>query len=232
MKEIVTNSQAADTDAYAEWQRLIDEKDIPCHQARSGDWIDLGEGATLQFLWPPADAALTDSDDTNNNSSCSGSRGVDVSFLLTGDLEAASETALLQSTSIRKQRCSRWRTTAPPTPRASRSSSRPPPRVGHLRRRGQPLRPSVDGDPRTPRRHDRSTAPTSRATSTFSTDGERLWIIDRTRSPPCPHALTTGEFRFSYSPVMLYSLCPRETERSTLGDAKTVAAPTRYDPCA
>ena len=97
VKEIVTNSQIADTDTYAEWQRLIDEKGIPCHEARSGEWIALGEGATLQFLWPPADAAPTDSDDTNNNSVVLRLAWGRASFLLTGDLEAASETALLQS---------------------------------------------------------------------------------------------------------------------------------------
>ncbi len=97
VKQVVTNSQAVDTDTYAAWQQAIEEKGVPCHAARSGEWIDLGRGATLQFLWPPDDAPLAESDDTNDSSVVVKLEWGRAGFLLTGDLEAAGENALLES---------------------------------------------------------------------------------------------------------------------------------------
>jgi competence protein ComEC len=97
VKEVVTNSQTIDTDTYAAWEQEIEEKGIPCHTARSGEWVDLGEGATLQFLWPPDDGFVTESDDTNDSSVVVKLAWGRASFLLTGDLEAAGENALLES---------------------------------------------------------------------------------------------------------------------------------------
>jgi competence protein ComEC len=97
VKQIVANSQAADTDTYAAWQQAIEEEGIVCHRAKSGEWVDLGRGATLQFLWPPDDVSLAESDDTNDNSVVLKLAWGRASFLLTGDLEAAGENALLES---------------------------------------------------------------------------------------------------------------------------------------
>jgi len=97
VKEVVAGPQSADTDTFAAWQREIEEKGIPCHTAKSGEWIALGRGATLQFLWPPDDVSLAESDDTNDDSVVLKLAWGRASFLLTGDLEAADENALLQS---------------------------------------------------------------------------------------------------------------------------------------
>jgi len=97
VKEVVTGPQSAKTVTFAAWQRDIEEKGIPCHTAKTGEWIALGRGATLQFLWPPDDASLAKSDDTNDDSVVLKLTWGRASFLLTGDLEAAGENALLQS---------------------------------------------------------------------------------------------------------------------------------------
>jgi len=97
VKEVVAGPQSAKTVTFAAWQREIDDKGIPCHIAKTGEWIDLGQGATLQFLWPPDDASPAKSDDTNDDSVVLKLAWGRASFLLTGDLEAAGENALLQS---------------------------------------------------------------------------------------------------------------------------------------
>jgi competence protein ComEC len=97
VKEVVAGPQSAKTVTFAAWQREIDDKGIPCHIAKSGEWIDLGRGATLQFLWPPDDASPAAGDDENDDSVVIKLAWGRASFLLTGDLEATGENALLQS---------------------------------------------------------------------------------------------------------------------------------------
>lgn len=183
VKEIVTNSQAADTETFAAWQREIEEKDIPCHTARSGEWIAIGEGATLQFLWPPDDVSLAESDDTNDDSVVLKLAWGRASFLLTGDLEAAGENALLESgvdpqaTVLKVAHHGSAYSTSDSLLRAVRPLVAVI-SVGEDNRFGHP-------SPATLERLDDTIVyrTDQQGEVTFSTDGERLWISTE-RAPP------------------------------------------------
>ena len=80
---------------YDEWRRLIEERGIKRTIARAGQEIDLGEGALIRVLWPPATPLLgTDSDIDNNSLVLRLGRG-DVSFLLAADIMKEAEWGLM-----------------------------------------------------------------------------------------------------------------------------------------
>jgi hypothetical protein len=68
----------------------------PYYEAAPGEWLDLGRGARLEVLGPPADPVEGGGDDLNDNSVVLRLTWGEVSFLLTGDLESAGEEALLR----------------------------------------------------------------------------------------------------------------------------------------
>jgi competence protein ComEC len=69
---------------YREWQRLLQEKGVPVLWVRDPLQVDFGDGAMLQ-VWPPL---ASDAGDLEETSLASRLAWDEVSFLLTGDLEA------------------------------------------------------------------------------------------------------------------------------------------------
>ena len=81
--------------AYGAWREALAERSACVRLAVAGDWIDLGGGARLEVLAPPSPPLRGGADDLNDNSVVLRLVYGDVSFLLTGDVAAAGEEALL-----------------------------------------------------------------------------------------------------------------------------------------
>ena len=71
--------------AYDEWLEVLDEKNIPCIWAQVGQVIDLGSGATLEVLNPPAEFLEGTASDVDNNGVVTRLEMGEVGFLLTAD---------------------------------------------------------------------------------------------------------------------------------------------------
>jgi competence protein ComEC len=97
VEQVVAGVAASESAAFTEWRKIIERKKIPYHEAVPGEWIDLGRGASLEVLAPPADPSEGTGADLNNNSVVLRLAWDAVSFLLPGDLEAEGEAALLDA---------------------------------------------------------------------------------------------------------------------------------------
>ena len=95
VRQVLATPADADSAAYREWRELIQREGIPYREGRPGQRIDLGGGATLEVLGPSADALA--SGEPNDASLVLRLTWGEVSFLLTGDIEAGGEEALLRS---------------------------------------------------------------------------------------------------------------------------------------
>jgi competence protein ComEC len=80
---------------YATWQSAIEAEGAAIEVPRAGTTFDLGDGVQLEVLGPLADMA-TDAE-LNNTSLVLRLVWGDVSFLLTGDIEAAAEQSFVES---------------------------------------------------------------------------------------------------------------------------------------
>jgi competence protein ComEC len=85
------------TAAYDAWLEELERSDVPLSLASAGQQIDLGDGVRIEALSPPREPLLGTEDDLNNNSVVLRLVYGEVSFLLTGDLEAEGEAALLDT---------------------------------------------------------------------------------------------------------------------------------------
>ncbi len=74
------------SNAYSEWLGLIEEKGIESTRAQAGQVIDLGFGATLKVLHPPAEFLEGTESDIDNNGIVLRLEMGEISFLLTADL--------------------------------------------------------------------------------------------------------------------------------------------------
>jgi competence protein ComEC len=81
--------------AYLGWLELLAEKDVPTFQARTGLRISLGDGVWLRVLNPPQPLVRDTGADDNNNGVVLRLEYGQVAFLLTADIEAATETRLV-----------------------------------------------------------------------------------------------------------------------------------------
>ena len=95
VRQVLSTPASAESAAYRDWRELIARQEIPYHEGRPGQRIDLGRGATLRVLGP-SDEALA-SAEPNDASLVLKLTWRDTSFLLTGDIEIAGEEALLAS---------------------------------------------------------------------------------------------------------------------------------------
>ncbi len=95
--QIIASPVSVESSTEDAWRKLIAERGIPYQEATAGEWIDLGRGARLQILGPPADLPTGTDADTNNNSLVLKLAWGRISFLLPGDIESPGESALLQS---------------------------------------------------------------------------------------------------------------------------------------
>jgi competence protein ComEC len=93
---VLTSPLAGQTAAYRAWRDAVERHAVPLREAVAGEWVDLGDGLRIEVLGPPAHLIRGSVDDLNNN--CVILRLVDgrVSFLLTGDVAAEGEAALLR----------------------------------------------------------------------------------------------------------------------------------------
>jgi competence protein ComEC len=91
------NGLPGDDALYAECQDRLAEAGIPKYTVRAGHRLELGEGLTLEVLNPPAAPNVGIGGDDNDNSLVLRLLWGQASFLLTGDVEAEAEYALLQS---------------------------------------------------------------------------------------------------------------------------------------
>jgi len=81
--------------AYSEWLGVIEEKGIESMRAQAGQVIDLGGGATLEVLHPPAEFLEGTESDIDNNVVVLRLEMGEVSFLLTADLYGEGELYLV-----------------------------------------------------------------------------------------------------------------------------------------
>jgi competence protein ComEC len=183
----------AETDLAAAWQDLVDEKGVPYEEVAAGGWIDLGRGASLQILGPPEQALTGTSADRNHNSLVLKLTWGDVSFLLTGDIEAAGEAALLDERVDLRATVLKvaHHGSAYSTSQALLDTVRPIVSV---------ISVGADNDfghpaPSTLERLDDTIVyrTDQQGDVTFSTDGERLWVSAERDSPPLPSRFSSGD---------------------------------------
>ncbi len=86
-----------DSPMYERWLELIEEKGIPTYLAGAGVRIGAGDGVELVVLHPGPELMEHTNADANNNSVVIRLAMGQVSFLLTGDIEAAAEGVLVAS---------------------------------------------------------------------------------------------------------------------------------------
>jgi competence protein ComEC len=86
-------AQSVDNPPAEAMLRTLDQLDCPPRMIQKGNRIDLGGGATIDVLWPGADAIL----DPNNSSLVLRLSFAGRTILFTGDLQVAAERALLAS---------------------------------------------------------------------------------------------------------------------------------------
>ena len=92
---VLTSGIDADTSVYEEWRAALEQAEVTELVARRGQWIDLGDGAVLSVVGPVG--APDEYDEINDTSVVLRLTHDDVSFLLTGDITAEAETALIRS---------------------------------------------------------------------------------------------------------------------------------------
>jgi competence protein ComEC len=95
----LAGSLEGETAAYQTWREALSNADVPLVTPRVGQWIDLGDGARMELLWPPLEPLTETEDDLNNNSIVLRVVYGEASFLFTGDLAAEGEEALLSGAS-------------------------------------------------------------------------------------------------------------------------------------
>jgi len=83
------------SNAYSEWLDVMEQKGIECTRALVGQRIDLGDGAVLEVLHPPATYLEGTESDVDNNGVVVRLEMGEVSFLLTADLFEDGERCLL-----------------------------------------------------------------------------------------------------------------------------------------
>jgi len=82
---------------YVRWMTMVLDKRIAYNEARAGMIIDTGDGVTLTLFHPPTPLMSGTGADANNNSIVARLVYGDVSFLLTGDIEAEAEQRMLDA---------------------------------------------------------------------------------------------------------------------------------------
>jgi competence protein ComEC len=85
------------TEAYRAWRDELVSTGVPLFTPQAGQQIDIGDGARIEVLWPDPELLRGTEDDFNNNSIVLRVVYDNISFLLTGDLAADGEQALLDT---------------------------------------------------------------------------------------------------------------------------------------
>jgi len=96
VKEVYYSGAVHTTPQYIEWLELIRDKDIKLLIVKKPIELELGEGLTMQFLYPTEDLTNIRAEELNNTSIVSKLIYKDVSFLFMGDAETEVEEQLLE----------------------------------------------------------------------------------------------------------------------------------------
>lgn len=94
VKSVYDNGQAAATNTYRTYMKLIKQQNIPYKQLAEGDRIELGGGVEFKVFHPDS-SNIKGSEDLNNNSIVGKLTYRKFSMLFTGDSEAEAEKAML-----------------------------------------------------------------------------------------------------------------------------------------
>ncbi|MEX0786985.1 MAG: DNA internalization-related competence protein ComEC/Rec2 [Dehalococcoidia bacterium] len=92
---VLATSRENASATYLVWRDQIQRQGIPFEEARAGQQIDLGDGVMLRVLGPGE--SQLEAENVNDASLVLRLEWRDASFLLTGDIEASGEQALLRS---------------------------------------------------------------------------------------------------------------------------------------
>lgn len=94
---IVTTGVVRNTNAYEEWAKIIEQKNIPIYTAQLNGVIDLGNNIQLNILYPFENLTGKEVSNTNNSSIVSKLIYKDFEILLTGDIEKSVEQELINA---------------------------------------------------------------------------------------------------------------------------------------
>ena len=94
--DTVLEGMSDDSALYLEWQLALEDKGLEPGSLYRGQVIDLGEPVLLEVVNPPADSLRNTPSNRNDNSVVLRLTYGKVSFLLTADIEARAEEALLR----------------------------------------------------------------------------------------------------------------------------------------
>ena len=94
---VVHNGQSADTELYAETQRLIDRKEISQRTVRRGDTLAVDSGIRIQILSPPSHPERHGLDGGNDASLVLRLEYGEIDFLFPGDVESTAERDLVRA---------------------------------------------------------------------------------------------------------------------------------------
>jgi competence protein ComEC len=94
---VLWNGLPGETGGFQAWMAAVSLRRLPVSVAVSGQTIDLGDGVYMDVLHPQPVYLRDTQDDQNNNAVVLRLVYGDVSFLLTGDIEAEAEEAILHA---------------------------------------------------------------------------------------------------------------------------------------
>jgi len=95
--QVLYPATTSETPLYKEWVRFIGEAGVEGKVAISGQCIDLGDGVSLEVLWPSLKPITGSESDMDNNSVVVLLKSGDISFLLTGDARSEAEWELIRA---------------------------------------------------------------------------------------------------------------------------------------
>lgn len=94
---VMSGAEAGESASYRAWLDEIERQDLPHHITETGHWLDLGQGTRIEVIGPLPGGTSQADNATNDNSVVLRVVQDNVSFLLTGDIEARAEATLLEA---------------------------------------------------------------------------------------------------------------------------------------
>jgi competence protein ComEC len=94
---IIATGVVRETNAYKEWVKIIEQKNIPIYIAQLGGQIDFGNNIKMDILYPFESLVGQEVSNTNNSSIVGKLVYKDFELLLTGDIEKSVERKLINS---------------------------------------------------------------------------------------------------------------------------------------
>ena len=88
---VVVGAPDRESHLYTQWNEAVEEGDHRVMKVSAGDWLGLEEGIALEVLHPPPVPLRGPAWDSNNNSLVLRLEYGEMSFMLTGDIEAVAE---------------------------------------------------------------------------------------------------------------------------------------------